>query len=72
MGLSEAGRPELFIWTALPVPPVCIRPSVFQETTSNEDDLTILMSEIIETNASIKAIIEGGGLNAQLMVYTFI
>jgi DNA-directed RNA polymerase III subunit RPC1 len=24
----EYGRPEQFIWTALPVPPVCIRPSV--------------------------------------------
>jgi DNA-directed RNA polymerase III subunit RPC1 len=34
LGLNPStGRPELFIWTNLPVPPVTIRPSVFQETT---------------------------------------
>ena len=32
MGLDPAhARPELFIWTALPIPPLCIRPSVGQE-----------------------------------------
>jgi DNA-directed RNA polymerase III subunit RPC1 len=32
LGLDlEKGRPELFIWNALPVPPVCARPSVGQE-----------------------------------------
>jgi len=33
MGLDPInGRPEMFIWTALPVPPTCIRPSVNQES----------------------------------------
>jgi DNA-directed RNA polymerase III subunit RPC1 len=32
MGLDPIhSRPELFIWTALPIPPLCIRPSVGQE-----------------------------------------
>jgi DNA-directed RNA polymerase III subunit RPC1 len=32
MGLDpEQSRPELFIWQAFPIPPVCIRPSVGQE-----------------------------------------
>ena len=33
LGLDPTrGRPELFIWSALPVPPVCARPSVGQES----------------------------------------
>jgi len=33
MGLDPVdGRPERFVWTYLPVPPVCIRPSVVMET----------------------------------------
>ena len=32
LGLDpEAGRPELFLWTAMPVPPVPIRPTVQKE-----------------------------------------
>ena len=32
MGMDpDNGRPELFVWHALPVPPACIRPSVGQE-----------------------------------------
>ena len=45
MGIDQDhGRPELMIWTAMPVPPVTIRPSVGQESASTEDDLTVLMS----------------------------
>ena len=55
MGLDpNHARPELFIWNALPVPPVCIRPSVGQENASTEDDLTILASEIIDVNTKMK------------------
>ncbi|PVU95919.1 hypothetical protein BB561_001508 [Smittium simulii] len=36
MGLDRnGGRPEQFLWTAIPVPPVCIRPSVAQEGAKN-------------------------------------
>jgi DNA-directed RNA polymerase III subunit RPC1 len=31
LGMKATGRPELFIWSSLPIPPVCIRPSVGQE-----------------------------------------
>ena len=38
------------------VPPVCIRPSVHSETdkTSNEDDLTVMLADIIHTNSVIR------------------
>jgi hypothetical protein len=41
--LDLAGRPEHLIMTHLPVPPVCIRPSVEMEAGggSNEDDITM-------------------------------
>ena len=40
--LALAGRPEHLLLTHVPVPPVCIRPSVEMDTGgSNEDDLTI-------------------------------
>ncbi|KAJ3055717.1 hypothetical protein HK097_009602 [Rhizophlyctis rosea] len=61
MGLDPArGRPELFLWTALPVPPVCIRPSVGQENATNEDDTTVLLSEIVESNAKIRDCMKSG------------
>jgi DNA-directed RNA polymerase III subunit RPC1 len=32
MGMDPSkGRPELFLWTALPVPPLCLRPSIGTE-----------------------------------------
>ncbi|RKP22725.1 hypothetical protein SYNPS1DRAFT_19660, partial [Syncephalis pseudoplumigaleata] len=68
LGLDPAhGRPELYIWTALPVPPVCIRPSVSQDDGSTEDDLTVKLTEIIFTNALIKAGLEKGGSVVNLM-----
>ncbi|KAJ3291090.1 hypothetical protein HK104_006337 [Borealophlyctis nickersoniae] len=61
MGLDpEGGRPELFLWTALPVPPVCIRPSVGQENSSTEDDLTVLLSEVVEINAKMRELMLSG------------
>ncbi|KAJ3315902.1 hypothetical protein HDV04_000109 [Boothiomyces sp. JEL0838] len=70
MGLdSENARPELFIWNAFPVPPVCIRPSVGQEDSSTEDDLTILVSEIIDCNAKIQLCMEEGSQTTLLMEY---
>ena len=45
----DYGRPEQLIWTHMPVPPACIRPSVgIDASNSNEDDLTMWMMKIIE------------------------
>lgn len=69
MGLDpECARPEMFIWQSFPVPPVCIRPSVGQENSSNEDDLTILASEIIDINTKMKACLQDGTQTSLLMV----
>ncbi|XP_015775227.1 PREDICTED: DNA-directed RNA polymerase III subunit RPC1-like [Acropora digitifera] len=48
----ELGRPENLIVTRLLVPPVCIRPSVVSELQSgtNEDDITMKLTEIIFLN----------------------
>src|SRR5690606_12960338 len=55
----EVGRPEDYIWTAIPVPPACIRPSVSQENGTNEDDITVKLTEIIYTNAIIRQNLQG-------------
>ena len=70
MGLDpENSRPELFLWSALPVPPLCLRPSVGQENASTEDDLTILASEIIDVNTKMKACLNDGTPSLLLMVH---
>lgn len=62
LGLDPShGRPEEFIWTSLPVPPVCIRPSVGQDGSSNEDDITVLLSDIVTVNARIRSSLKEGG-----------
>lgn len=43
--LINDARPEDLILTRLPVPPSCIRPTVVSDDNTNEDDLTILLSE---------------------------
>ncbi|KAJ2310600.1 DNA-directed RNA polymerase III subunit C1 (rpo31) [Coemansia sp. RSA 2705] len=68
MGLNPvSGRPELFLWTCLPVPPVCIRPSVAQDGASNEDDLTVKLSEIIFTNSVLQKGLANGSLASNIM-----
>ncbi|KAK4191079.1 hypothetical protein QBC35DRAFT_460490 [Podospora australis] len=48
LGLNPTeGRPEMFLWQYIPAPPICIRPSVQQESASNEDDITSKLAEII-------------------------
>ncbi|AGO12592.1 AaceriAER252Cp [[Ashbya] aceris (nom. inval.)] len=58
----KAGRPETYIWRYLPAPPVCIRPSVMMQDSpaSNEDDLTVKLTEIVWTSSLIKAGLEKG------------
>ncbi|XP_077310097.1 DNA-directed RNA polymerase III subunit RPC1 isoform X1 [Lithobates pipiens] len=52
----EAGKPCDLILTRLLVPPLCIRPSVISDLKSgtNEDDLTMKLTEIIFLNDVIK------------------
>ena len=56
------GRPENLILETLLVPPVPIRPSVVTDAASgsNEDDLTVKLSEIITVNNIIRNALEGG------------
>ena len=63
----ERGRPEMFIWQYVPAPPVCIRPSVQQEAASNEDDLTVKLTEIIFMSSLIRAGLQKGKPIQQLM-----
>ena len=60
-------RPERFVLTEIIAPPVCIRPSVPTETGSNEDDLTMTLSRIIDINGIIKSNIQKGISGEQLM-----
>ncbi|GAV55099.1 hypothetical protein ZYGR_0AS04220 [Zygosaccharomyces rouxii] len=58
----KSGRPETYIWRYLPAPPVCIRPSVMMQDSpaSNEDDLTVKLTEVVWTSSLIKAGLEKG------------
>ncbi|KAH8106355.1 beta and beta-prime subunits of DNA dependent RNA-polymerase [Cristinia sonorae] len=68
LGLKPASaRPEEYIWQYMTVPPVCIRPSVAQDGASNEDDLTVKLTEIVFTNALIKQGLAKGAPISQLM-----
>lgn len=67
----EFARPEEYIWQYISVPPVCIRPSVAQDGASNEDDLTVKLTEIVFTNALIKQGLAKGAPTAQFMVSAF-
>lgn len=63
----EKGRPEMFIWQYVPAPPVCIRPSVQQDSASNEDDLTVKLTEIIFVSSLIRAGLQKGKPIQQLV-----
>ncbi|KAM0748584.1 DNA-directed RNA polymerase III subunit C1 [Meredithblackwellia eburnea MCA 4105] len=68
LGLDpSAGRPEEFLWQYISVPPVCIRPSVQQEAATNEDDLTVKLTEIVFMNAVIKTGLAKGVTTQNLM-----
>eukprot|EP00232_Nephroselmis_pyriformis_P008411 CAMPEP_0182876754 /NCGR_PEP_ID=MMETSP0034_2-20130328/14327_1 /TAXON_ID=156128 /ORGANISM="Nephroselmis pyriformis, Strain CCMP717" /LENGTH=1384 /DNA_ID=CAMNT_0025009559 /DNA_START=143 /DNA_END=4294 /DNA_ORIENTATION=- len=60
--LDLSGRPEHLLMTHLPVPPVCIRPSVEMESAagSNEDDITMKLMQIIEVNNILRDTMERG------------
>eukprot|EP00871_Galdieria_phlegrea_P006021 jgi/Galph1/906/GphlegSOOS_G5700.1 len=62
-------RPENLILKNIPVPPACLRPSVCSDPSmgSNEDDLTMKLSEIVHINCIIEQAMESGG-NASLIM----
>ena len=49
---DEASKPSFMILTRIPVPPLCIRPSVVSDLKSgtNEDDVTMKLTEIVFLN----------------------
>lgn len=53
---TRCGRPEDLVLTRIPVPPLCIRPSVVSELKAgtNEDDVTVKLTEIIFLNDVIQ------------------
>lgn len=53
---TQCGRPEDLVMTRIPVPPLCIRPSVVSELKAgtNEDDVTMKLTEIIFLNDVIQ------------------
>ncbi|KAI5454682.1 DNA-directed RNA polymerase III subunit C1 (rpo31) [Naganishia albida] len=68
LGLKpDIGRPEDYIWQYISVPSPCIRPSVAQEAATNEDDLTVKLSEIIYANQLINASLAKGQGVQQIM-----
>jgi DNA-directed RNA polymerase III subunit RPC1 len=60
--LDIRDRPENMILTHLPVPPVCIRPSVEMDSGggSNEDDITMKLVQIVEVNNMLKQGLDKG------------
>ncbi|KAL8735608.1 MAG: hypothetical protein Q9166_000777 [cf. Caloplaca sp. 2 TL-2023] len=61
LGMDPAeGRPEMFLWQYVPAAPVCIRPSVPNETSSTEDDLTNKLSDITNINNLLKEGLKNG------------
>lgn len=61
LGINPAeGRPEMFLWQYIPVPPVPIRPSVAQESASTEDDITAKLSDIVHISSLIRAALQRG------------
>ncbi|KAF1982670.1 DNA-directed RNA polymeras-like protein iii largest subunit [Aulographum hederae CBS 113979] len=62
----DVGRPEMFIWRHFVVAPACIRPSVPQDSSTNEDDLTSKLGDIVQMNGTLRAALDGGEPIAQI------
>eukprot|EP00505_MAST-04D_sp_SCG-Rhode-Island_P002693 Stramenopile-MAST_4_protein_2693 len=60
--LSDKARPEWLLFTNVPVPPACIRPSVVNRSTgaSNEDDLSTMLAEVVHINESLNMTMRKG------------
>ncbi|KAJ3528006.1 hypothetical protein NM208_g10426 [Fusarium decemcellulare] len=66
LDLTE-GRPEMFIWQFLPVPPVYMRPSVAQDNASNEDDITTKLADIVWVSGMIRLALQKGSTIQTIM-----
>ncbi|GAB6022152.1 DNA-directed RNA polymerase III subunit RPC1 [Chamberlinius hualienensis] len=61
MGMKpESGHPKDLILTRMPVPPLCIRPSVLSDTKSTEDDATMNLNEIAGMVNNVQTYIKNG------------
>ena len=47
-------RPEMLLWQYLPAPPACIRPTVAQESSRTEDDITNKLADIVACSNAIR------------------
>ncbi|MHA1276262.1 MAG: DNA-directed RNA polymerase subunit A' [Candidatus Helarchaeota archaeon] len=57
----EYARPEWMILTVLPIPPVCVRPSITLDSgVRSEDDMTHKLVDIIRINQRLRENIEAG------------
>lgn len=57
----DIGRPSDLILQRILVPPLCIRPTVeVDASTTNEDDLTTKLTEIVFLNNVIQSNMQGG------------
>lgn len=57
----EATKPQWMILTVLPIPPVCVRPSITLDSgIRSEDDLTHKLVDVIRINQRLKENIEAG------------
>lgn len=65
-----AGPPERFVIEVVPVPPICIRPTVFNEGAqgSNEDDLTVKLAEVTHLNQEIGRALRMGNVAPGVLV----
>ncbi|MHA2002156.1 MAG: DNA-directed RNA polymerase subunit A' [Promethearchaeota archaeon] len=58
---TEAARPEWMILTVLPIPPVCVRPSITLDSgIRSEDDLTHKLVDVIRINQRLRENIDAG------------
>jgi hypothetical protein len=67
----SVARPEDYLWQYISIPPTCIRPTVQQEDATNEDDLSVKLSEIIYCCGLIEASLQLGQGISTIMVSGF-
>lgn len=67
------GRPERMLVQNMPVPPLCVRPTVCADPSqgSNEDDLTMQARQILEINVVIGRLLEMGDLASATLFETW-
>lgn len=71
---SKSATPVNLILTRIPVPPICIRPSVASELKigTNEDSLTMTVSKIAIINEGIRKAITGANIQQLMDVWEYL